>query len=192
MIHRKLLRILMIVVILTTSAVALAGTLQLIGHSTWAPGSLIVNGTASGLVTSGVSQATVRFVGYGHCFNSFGAYWTPTDPNQMDDDPYLADDYPEIRLILPAGTNKFDFSMELPNPGAPGSNVPYPGNPLNPSPIPTVDYTPPPPDAMCASTWVWTGASLQLWSSNGAALISLFDQQNFTCSLNTKGTFDCK
>jgi hypothetical protein len=172
MIRRKLLRILILVLILTTSAVVLAGSPHFVGSTSFTQASLIVNGTVNSLVTSGVPQATVRFIGYGHCYDPLGAYWTPTDSNQMDDDTTLSDDYPEMRLILPAGTNKLDFTMELPNPGTPGSNVPE--------------------NTCAAGTWVWTGASLQLWRSSGDTLVSLLAQQNFTCLPKGNGDFVCK
>jgi hypothetical protein len=172
MFPRKLLRILIVVMMLTTSAVVLAGSPHFVGSTSFTRGSLIVDGTVNSLVTSGVPQATVRFVGYGYCYSPSGAYWTPTDPNQMDDDLVLTDDYPEIRQILPAGTNKADFHMELPNPGTAGSNVPA---------------------GTCApSTWVWTGATLQLWSSGGSSLISLISQKNFACLPKGNGDFVCK
>ena len=172
MIHRKLLKILIVAVILATSALVLAGSPHFVGNTNFTPASLIVEGTVNSLVTSGVPQATVRYIGYGHCYSPSGAYWTPTDPNQMDDDPVLTDDYPEMSLILPAGTNKTDFTMELPNPGTPGSNV---------------------PSGTCApGTWVWTGASLQLWRSSGISLISLLAQQNYTCAPKGNGDFVCK
>lgn len=172
MIHRKLLRILIVVVILTTSAVVLAGSPHFVGSTTFTQASLIVDGTVNSLVTSGVPQATVRFIGYGHCYSPSGAYWTPTDPNQMDDDPVLTDDYPEMRLILPTGTNKADFTMELPNPGTTGSNV---------------------PSGTCAAgSWVWTGASLQLWRSSESSLIGLLAQKDFACVPKGNGDFVCK
>src|SRR6187399_196306 len=108
MIHRKFLRMLIVAVIMATTAVVLAGSPHFVGSTSFSRGSLIVDGTVNGLANSGIPQATVRFVGYGHCFSPSGVYWTPTDLNQMNDDPYLADDYPEIRQSLPAGTNKAD------------------------------------------------------------------------------------
>ncbi len=172
MIRRKLLRILILVMILTASAVVMAGSPHFVGSTSFRQGSLIVEGSVNSLVTSGVPQATVRFIGYGSCFTPSGVYWTPTDPNQMDDDPVLTDDYPETKLILPAGTNKADFTMRLPNPGTAGSNVPA---------------------GTCAEgTWVWTGASLQLWSSSGTSLVGLIAQKNFACAPKGNGDFVCK
>lgn len=167
-----MLKLLVLFLICTTALVALAGSPHFVGSTSFTRGSLIVDGTVNSLVTSGVPQATVRFVGYGSCFSPSGAYWTPTDSNQMNDDPVLTDDYPETRLILPAGTNKADFHIVLPNPGTPGSNVPA--------------------GTCAAGTWVWTGASLQLWSSSGSSLISLLAQKNFACSPKGNGDFVCK
>jgi len=167
-----MLKLLVLFLICTTALVASAGSPHFVGSTTFTRGSLIVEGTVNSLVTSGVPQATVRFVGYGSCFSPSGVYWTPTDSNQMNDDPVLTDDYPETRLTLPAGTNKADFTMVLPNPGNPGSNVPA---------------------GTCAEgTWVWSGATLQLWSSSGSSLISLFAQKNFACAPKGNGDFVCK
>ena len=168
----RITRIVVLFIVCFTAAVAIAGSPHFVGSTTFTKGSLIVNGSANSLVTSGISQATVRFVGYGSCFSPTGVYWTPTDPNQMDDDSNPYDDYPEMRLILPAGTNKTDFTMELPNPGTPGSNVPA---------------------GTCADgTWVWRGATLQLWSNSGNTLITLFAHKEFTCTNKGNGVFVCK
>jgi hypothetical protein len=169
---RTMLKLVVLFLICTTALVASAGSPHFVGSTTFTRGSLIVDGTVNSLVTSGIPQATVRFVGYGHCYTPSGAYWTPTDPNQMDNDPDLTDDYPETRLILPPGTNKADFHMVLPNPGESGSNV---------------------PSGTCAAgTWVWTGATLQLWSSSGSTLITLFAQKDFACAPKGNGDFVCK
>src|SRR4051812_45902963 len=109
----RITRIVVFLIVCFTAVVAVAGSPHFVGSTSFTRGSLIVDGSANSLVTSGISQATVRFVGYGSCYSPSGNYWTPTDPNQMDDDSNLADDYPEMRLVLPAGTNKTDFTMEL-------------------------------------------------------------------------------
>src|SRR5262245_32388174 len=119
--RQSMLKLLALLLICTAALVASAGNAHFAGNTTWTLNSLIVEGNVNGLV--GVPQATVRFIGYGYCFTSSGQYWTPTDPNQMDDDENKADDYPEIRTILSPGTNKANFRMELFDPGTPNQTA---------------------------------------------------------------------
>ena len=147
-----------------------AGSIHITGSTSWALGSLKVSGTVVGLQNGGVISGFIRFVGYGYCYTSTGAYWTPTDPNQMDGDTYYADDYPEIRLNLVNPPNKLDFNLAMANP--PGASQ---------------------PNAPCASgTWVWKGAGLQIWQNLGNGGATLLDQQNYACFPKRNGDFECR
>lgn len=162
--------VLALLALLVTAMPALAGRVHLTGSTSWSLGSLKVSGSVVGLQSSGFTTGYIRFVGYGYCYTATGEYWTPSDLNQQDDDPNKVDNYPETRLNISSPTNKLNFSLTMVNP--PGASQPY---------------------APCApGTWVWNGASLQVWENYGAAPGRLWDQQNFTCFPKKNGTFDCR
>ena len=149
---------------------AIAAQVHLTGSTNWALGSLLVSGSAVGLQSSGIKSGYIRFVGYGYCFTGDGDYWTPTDPNQMDDDAIEIDDYPETQLPFSNPPNKLDFSLTLVNP--PGASQ---------------------PDAPCApGTWVWKGATLQVWQNFGAPPGKLLAQKNYACFDKKNGDFECR
>lgn len=170
--HPKLMRAIVLASVALCLFVgsAFAGSIHITGSTNWALGSLKVSGTVVGLQNGGVTSGFVRFVGYGYCYTPGGAYWTPTDTDQMDGDPYYADDYPEIRLNLINPPNKFEFNLTMPNP--PGASQ---------------------PNAPCApGTWVWKGAGLQIWQNLDNGGMTLLDQQNYSCFPKRNGDFECR
>lgn len=149
-----------------------AGNVHLTGGTRWSLSSLNVTGSVVGL--SSIKSGYIRFVGYGYCYTAGGAYWTPTDPNQMDDDAYRADDYPETEQAFVNPGNKLNFTLILKNPVA-------------------GDFTTSQPYSPCApNTWVWKGASLQVWENAGAAPGRLLDQENYVCFPKNNGDFECR
>lgn len=162
------------VVCLTFGSV-FAGNLHLTGSTSWSVGSIDVTGSVVGLQTVGVTSGFIRFVGYGFCYDASGNYLTPTDPDQMNNDPNTADDYPETRLNFTNPPNKLDFSMHLVDPNTDGSNSTLPCDNSNP-----------------AHQWVWTGATLQVWQNFGDVPGKLWAQQNYSCFPKQNGDFDCK
>lgn len=157
--------------VLTVTA-AFAGNVHLTGGTQWSLSSLKVTGTVVGL--NGIKSGYIRFVGYGYCYSAGGAYWTPTDPNQMDDDPVKTDNYPETRQNFANPGNKLAFTLVLKNPVAGDFATSQPYSPCAPG------------------TWVWKGASLQVWENVGAAPGRLWDQQNYTCFPKQNGDFECR
>ncbi len=160
-----------LVVVCLTFGSVFAGSIHITGSTGWSVGSLDVTGSVVGLKSVGVTHGFIRFVGYGYCYGASGNYLTPTDPNQMDSDLNTADDYPETRLDFTNTSNKLDFSLHLVDPNTPGSNSTLPCAP---------------------GTWVWKGASLQVWQYFGDAPGKLWDQQNYTCFPKKNGGFDCR
>jgi hypothetical protein len=161
-----------LVVVCLTFGSVFAGNMHITGSTSWSLASLKVSGTVVGLKSAGVTSGYIRFVGYGYCYDASGHYLTPTDPNQMDGDSNTADDYPEVREDFTSPSNKYLFSLELINPGDPGTNTALPCAP---------------------GTWVWGGATLQAWQYYGDPPGHLWDQKNFVCSPTKSGDgFECR
>jgi len=163
--------LLVILALLMVTGTTFAGSIHITGSTTWVIGSLDVSGSVVGL--NSISSGYIRFVGYGSCLSSTGAYLTPSDPDQLDNDPNTADNYPEVSLPLTGASNKLDFNLTLEDPPA-GYDVNHTSVPCQPG------------------TWTWTGATLQVVENFGAAPGRLLDQQNYVCFNRGNGRFTCK
>ena len=166
-----------VLAIMVTFAGVFAGAVHITGSTSYSFGSLIVNGSVVGLQSAGIGSGYIRFIGYGYCYTSGGAYWTPTDPDQMNYDANTSDDYPEISKFFTVTSNKMAFQLEMPNPPQTATDLSQNLRPYGTSCVP--------------GSWVWTGATVQVWQNYGAAPGRLLDQQEFKCA-KFRDIFQCK